>query len=73
MTDEPQFPDIRFLTPVDAEEAAATTAVLAAAIAAAPAVTEAAPSRDDRRWVRAGGAIRMPLTAGPGRWNSLGR
>ncbi|WP_350347339.1 acyl-CoA carboxylase epsilon subunit [Agromyces sp. G08B096] len=72
MTDDTTAPDLRFLTSVSAEEAAAATAVLLAAMAEHT-DTPTAATGDDRRWVRGAGALRAPLTAGPGRWASWGR
>lgn len=74
MTDQTNEPDLRFLTEVSAEEAAAVTAVLLAVLADAEAGRPAAAApRDTGRWVRAAGAVRTPFQPGPGRWNAWGR
>ncbi|MDR5706670.1 acyl-CoA carboxylase epsilon subunit [Agromyces aerolatus] len=74
MTDQTNEPDLRLLTEVSAEEAAAVTAVLVAVLADRAAASSAPTStRDAGRWVRAGGAMRTPLQPGPGRWSSWGR
>jgi len=62
--------DLRILTSVTDEEAAAVTAVLLAAVDAEAAVdasaAEAEPGRDP--WVRSTTAFRRPVEVGPGRW-----
>ena len=67
---DPRAADLRILTPVSDEEAAAVTAVLLAAVDAEAAVdasaAEAEPGRDP--WVRSSRAFRAPLEVGPGRW-----
>ncbi|WP_308796756.1 acyl-CoA carboxylase epsilon subunit [Agromyces silvae] len=74
MTEQTNEPDLRFLTDVSAEEAAAVTAVLVAVLADRGAAPEApARPRDTGRWVRAAGATRTPFQPGPGRWSSWGR
>ena len=71
---ESNAPDLKFLTAVSAEEAAAVTAVLLAALAdrGEPAAS-AGTARDAGRWLRSAGAMRSPFRPGPGRWNALGR
>jgi hypothetical protein len=74
MTDQTNEPDLRFLTDVSAEEAAAVTAVLVAVLAdRGEGLTSSAAPRDTGRWVRAAGATRTPFHPGPGRWSSWGR
>jgi len=67
---DPRAADLRILTSVTDEEAAAVTAVLLAAVDAESAVdasaAEAEPGRDP--WVRSSTAFRTPVEVGPGRW-----
>lgn len=73
MTDLANEPDLRFLTQVSAEEAAAVTAVLLAALADRGDARVARAPGDTGRWVRAAGGTRTPFHPGPGRWSTWGR
>ncbi|MCD5347801.1 acyl-CoA carboxylase epsilon subunit [Agromyces sp. H3Y2-19a] len=67
---DPRAADLRILTPVSDEEAAAVTAVLLSAVDAEAAgdasAAEAEPGRHP--WVRSSRAFRSPVEVGPGRW-----
>lgn len=67
---DPRAADLRILTPVNDEEAAAVVAVLLAAVDADAAGEASAAEADSGRdpWVRSGSAFRTPLEVGPGRW-----
>jgi hypothetical protein len=73
MTDQTNEPELRFLSAVSPEEAAAVTAVLLATLAERGDATAPAAPRDTRRWVRTAGALRSPFQPGPGRWTAWGR
>ncbi|QAY74603.1 hypothetical protein ET445_15945 [Agromyces protaetiae] len=70
---DPNEPDLRFRTEVSAEEQAAAHAVLVKMLAEHVDADESELVEQSDRWVRAAGAVRSPLSAGPGRWSSYGR
>ena len=67
---DPRAADLRILSPVTDEEAAAVTAVVLAAVDAEAAGDAAAAEADPGRhpWVRSSAAFRTPVEVGPGRW-----